>query len=110
VDTGVDMSLNNTDILGYDVYFFRHTEKYLEKVHLIHGYLKKQYEKKRHKAYAIVDSFLQYGGFGHNYKANQMISLSHAGLPVPKTIFACLSSLKQNFLHEFTFPVILKGS
>ncbi|MDD2656918.1 MAG: ATP-grasp domain-containing protein, partial [Patescibacteria group bacterium] len=43
-------------------------------------------------------------------KANQMIILSQAGVPVPKTIYGSIDFLRKVAVKKFDFPLVIKGT
>ena len=100
-DTG-RMYLKNKDVNYYDLYFFRNSKDHWEEVSLITTMLNPNK--------IVVDPVLAYGDNNKVCKGYQMVVLSRAGLPVPKTIYGSLDYLENTAIREFNFPVILKGS
>lgn len=94
--------IGDEKIKTYDVYFFRSTKKYWEEVSLITDQLD---ENK-----IIVDPLVKNGRPSDACKAHQMLVLSQAGLPVPKTIYGGLRYLEKEAVKSFEFPLIIKGS
>ncbi|MEI8067983.1 MAG: hypothetical protein WCG91_03510 [Candidatus Shapirobacteria bacterium] len=92
-----DFNLND-----YGVYFFRNTKKYWEEANLITDQLDKNK--------IIVDPMVEFGRPSDACKAHQMLVLSQAGLPVPKSIYGSLEYLKKEAVKQFEFPLIIKGS
>lgn len=90
------------DLNNYDVYFFRKTKKYWEEVSLILDQLD---EDK-----IIIDPIVKNARPSDSCKAYQMLRLSQAKLPVPRSIYGGLDFLKNKAIKEFEFPVIIKGS
>jgi RimK family alpha-L-glutamate ligase len=96
------VSINNKNINDYDVYFFRNSKRYWEEVSLIIDQLD---ENKK-----IIDPMVKRGRPSDACKAHQMLVLSQAGLPVPKSIYGGLDYLRNEAVKEFNFPLIIKGS
>jgi len=94
--------LRNHEIGDYDVYFFRNNKTYWEETSLI---LDQLGEDK-----IIIDPIIKRGRQSDVCKAHQMVVLSQAGLPVPKTIYGSLKFLKKEDITKFEFPLIIKGS
>ena len=86
----------------YDVYFFRSTKKYWEEVNLITDQLD--------ESKIIIDPLVKAGRPSDACKAHQMLVLSQAGLPVPRSIYGGLNYLKKEVKKRFEFPLIIKGS
>lgn len=89
-------------INDYDVYFFRNTKEYWEEVSLILDQLS---ENKK-----IIDPMVKRARPSDACKAYQMLKLSQAKLPVPRSIYGSLEYLEREAIKEFNFPVIIKGS
>ena len=89
-------------INDYDVYFFRSSKKYWEEISLILDQLDKNK--------IIIDPMVKKARTSDACKAHQMLVLSQAGLPVPKSVYAGLGLLENKIINEFEFPVIIKGS
>ena len=94
--------IDGEKIGGYDVYFFRNTKKYWEEANLVTD----QIDKNK----IIVDPMVEFGRPSDACKAHQMLVLSQAGLPVPKSIYGSLEYLKKEAVKQFEFPLIIKGS
>ena len=94
--------VDGKEIKDYDVFFFRTTKKYWEEVNLITDKLD---ENK-----IIVDPLVKKGRPSDACKAHQMLVLSQAGLPVPKTIYGGWKYLEKEAVKRFEFPLIIKGS
>jgi RimK family alpha-L-glutamate ligase len=97
-----EVLIKGKKIKNYDVYFFRSTKKYWEEVSLITDQLD--------KSKIIVDPLVEFGRPSDACKAHQMLVLSQAGLPVPKTIYGGLKYLEKEAIKKFEFPLIIKGS
>jgi RimK family alpha-L-glutamate ligase len=100
-ETG-EVLIGGEKMKDYDVYFFRNTKNYWEEVNLITSQLD---ENK-----IIVDPMVREGRPSDACKAHQMLILSQAGLPVPKSIYGGLEYLKKEAIKKFEFPLIIKGS
>jgi ribosomal protein S6--L-glutamate ligase len=100
-ETG-EVLINGKKMKDYDVYFFRNTKKYWEEANLVTDQLD---EDK-----IIVDPMVKNGRPSDACKAHQMLVLSQAGLPVPKSIYGSLNYLKKEAVKNFQFPLIIKGS
>lgn len=94
--------IDGSEMKDYDVYFFRNTKKYWEEVSLILDNIDKNK--------IVVDPIVRSGRPGDVCKAYQMLVLSQAGLPVPRSIYGSLSYLKKEAVKRFEFPMIIKGS
>jgi len=94
--------IDGQKVKDYDVYFFRSTKKYWEEVNLITDQLD---ENK-----VIVDPLVKNGRPSDACKAHQMLMLSQAGLPVPRTIYGGWKYLEKEAVKRFEFPLIVKGS
>ncbi|MPM67984.1 Ribosomal protein S6--L-glutamate ligase [bioreactor metagenome] len=94
--------IDGKEMKDYDVYFFRSTKKYWEEVSLILDNIDKNK--------IVVDPIVRSGRPGDVCKAYQMLVLSQAGLPVPKSIYGSLGFLKKEAVKRFEFPIIIKGS
>lgn len=94
--------IDGKKIKDYDVYFFRNTKKYWEEVSLILDNIDKNK--------IVVDPIVRSGRPSDVCKAYQMLILSQAGLPVPRSIYGSLHYLKKIAVKRFEFPLILKGS
>jgi len=94
--------IDGEKIKDYDVYFFRSTKKYWEEVSLITDQLD--------ESKIIVDPLVKNGRPSDACKAHQMLVLSQAGLPVPKSIYGGLKYLEKEAVKDFEFPLIIKGS
>jgi len=94
--------VNGEKMKDYDVYFFRNTKKYWEEANLVTDQL--DTDK------IIVDPMVKNGRPSDACKAHQMLVLSQAGLPVPRSIYGSLEYLKKEAVKRFEFPLILKGS
>ena len=94
--------IDGREMKNYDVYFFRSTKKYWEEVSLILDNIDKNK--------IVVDPIVRSGRPGDVCKAYQMLVLSQAGLPVPKSIYGSLNYLKKEAIKNFEFPLIIKGS
>jgi RimK family alpha-L-glutamate ligase len=94
--------IDGSEMKDYDVYFFRNTKKYWEEVSLILDNLDKNK--------IVVDPIVRSGRPGDVCKAYQMLVLSQAGLPVPRSIYGSLGFLKREAVKRFEFPMIIKGS
>jgi len=97
-----EVLIDGQKMKDYDVYFFRSTKKYWEEVNLITDKLD---ENK-----IIVDPLVKKGRPSDACKAHQMLVLSQAGLPVPKTIYGGWKYLEKEAVKRFEFPLIIKGS
>ncbi|MFA6602861.1 MAG: hypothetical protein WCT01_03595 [Candidatus Shapirobacteria bacterium] len=96
-----------TSVNDYRVLFFRTTGKHWEEVDLIINSIDKE------NGPVVVDPIVKAGKPDMACKAWQMMALSRAGLPVPKTVYGSLGYLVTvmgGVTAPFTFPVILKGS
>ena len=88
----------------FDVVFFRMVGKYWEEIALLTDSL-------RRSGVRVVDPVVRAGNPFANRKAHQMLALSSAGLPVPRSIYGSLPWLCEEAKHGlFPFPLILKGS
>ena len=94
--------IKGKEMKNYDVYFFRNTKKYWEEVSLILDNIDKNK--------IVVDPIVRSGRPGDVCKAYQMLILSQAGLPVPRSIYGSLGYLKKKAVKNFNFPLIIKGS
>lgn len=94
--------IDGSEMKDYDVYFFRNTKKYWEEVSLILDNIDKNK--------IVVDPIVRSGRPGDVCKAYQMLVLSQAGLPVPRSIYGSLGFLKREAVKRFEFPMIIKGS
>ena len=94
--------IDGSEMKDYDVYFFRSTKKYWEEVSLILDNIDKDK--------IVVDPIVRSGRPGDVCKAYQMLVLSQADLPVPRSIYGSLNYLKKEAVKKFEFPLILKGS
>lgn len=94
--------IDGKEMKDYDVYFFRNTKKYWEEVSLILDNVDKDK--------IVVDPIVRSGRPGDVCKAYQMLVLSQAGLPVPRSIYGSLDYLKKEAVKKFEFPIIIKGS
>jgi len=94
--------IGDKKINDYDVYFFRNSKNYWEEITLILDQLDKDK--------IIVDPMVSKARASDACKAHQMLVLSQAGLPVPKSVYGGLSLLENKIIEEFEFPVIIKGS
>jgi len=94
--------IDGKEMKDYDVYFFRNTKNYWEEVGLILDNIDKNK--------IVVDPIVRSGRSGDVCKAYQMLVLSQAGLPVPRSIYGSLDYLKKEAVKKFKFPLIIKGS
>lgn len=94
--------IDGKEMKDYDVYFFRNTKNYWEEVSLILDNIDKNK--------IVVDPIVRSGRPGDVCKAYQMLVLSQAGLPVPRSIYGSLGFLKREAVKRFEFPMIIKGS
>jgi RimK family alpha-L-glutamate ligase len=101
-----DFNLND-----YDVYFFRNTKKYWEEANLVTDEINRigQTQGSAHIK-TIVDPMVKDGRPSDACKAHQMLVLSQAGLPVPRSIYGSLEYLRKEAVKQFEFPLIIKGS
>ena len=89
-------------INDYDVYFFRNSKKYWEEISLILDQLDKDK--------IVIDPVVKRARPSDVCKAYQMLVLSQAGLPVPKSVYGSLDFLVKKIKKSFEFPMIIKGS
>jgi len=94
--------IKEKEMKDYDVYFFRNTKKYWEEVSLILDNIDKNK--------IVVDPIVRSGRPGDVCKAYQMLVLSQAGLPIPRSIYGSLGYLRKKAVKNFDFPLIIKGS
>jgi len=100
--------LNTQNIDEYRVLFFRTTGKHRESVDLILDAVEEGIKSGEVK---IVDPILVGGRTSTTLKAYQMLSLSRAGVRVPKTVYGSLFYLRDEGIKKFSgFPLIIKGS
>lgn len=100
-ETG-EVLIGGEKMKDYDVYFFRNTKNYWEEVNLITSQL--------NESKIIIDPMVKDGRPSDACKAHQMLALSQAGLPVPKSIYGSLNYLEKEAVKSFEFPLIIKGS
>jgi RimK family alpha-L-glutamate ligase len=93
----VDKGIND-----YDVYFFRNSKKYWEEISLILDQLDKDK--------IVIDPVVRRARPSDVCKAYQMLVLSQAGLPVPRSVYGSLNYLVNKEKDNFEFPMIIKGS
>lgn len=101
------VKLKGKVIEDYDVLFFRTTGKHRESVDLILDAVKEDIKNGR---ILVVDPILVSGRTSATLKAWQMLTLSRAGIGVPKTVYGSLFYLRDEGIKEFSYPVIIKGS
>lgn len=88
----------------FDVVYFQKAGKYWEEIALLTESLQRAGVK-------VVDPVMRLANPMLNRKAHQMLVLSAAGLPVPRSVYGSLSWLcEQMGKGLLSFPVILKGS
>jgi len=97
-----EVLINGEKMKEYDVYFFRNTKKYWEEANLVTDQLDKDK--------IIIDPMVKDGRPSDACKAHQMLVLSQAGLPVPKSVYGSLEYLRKKAIKQFEFPLIIKGS
>jgi RimK family alpha-L-glutamate ligase len=89
-------------INDYDVYFFRSAKKYWEEISLILDQLDRDK--------IVIDPVVKRARPSDACKAYQMLALSQAGIPVPKSVYGSLGFLVKKVKKSFEFPLIIKGS
>jgi len=99
--------LGERNLNEFKVIFFRTTGKRWEEANLITAYLQDRVKEGRVK---IVDPIILSGRPYLAMKAYQMFEFQRAGLPVPKTIYGCLSFLRQVVSNQLGFPAVIKRS
>lgn len=101
--------LKNKKLKEYDVYFFRNTKNYWEEVNMITDEIKRDFGKHKKKP-ILIDPLIKEGRSSDACKAHQMMVMSQANLPVPKTIYGTSDYLKKEGIKKFSFPLVIKGS